>query len=275
MVQILKLLLGLVVVVVSWGAVVALKRIGAPRMRDYEAAIESGRVLSSYRWGTIVLWRGAATQYPLVLQWKLWGLVWAALGIVGALVWAVVAGRSALRQLPHSRPSPDRSVASTVSSTVVSSESRAAAFAALTRAYALQGRGDSDLALEAVEQALSLDPTLAYAQIVRGEFAVQSEDWRLAEKHLARGLELLGTAPQPLAPEGSDALFTAPEVQGDAACLLGYVYVKLALAAHEKGYFEAEANYLKAVRASLDLGLSLEPSPERREIAEKLLRGFR
>jgi Tfp pilus assembly protein PilF len=80
------------------------------------------------------------------------------------------------------------------------SPNRQKAMQTLYQAYQNFTAGEAVEGKKGVEAALVLDPDLAYAHIVRAEFAVQEQDWPTARKHFERGLSLLKEPDQPLSP---------------------------------------------------------------------------
>ena len=80
------------------------------------------------------------------------------------------------------------------------SQKRMQALDTLVSAYAVYRGGREREGRAGVEKALVLDPDLAYANIVRGEVALQEQDWPAAQKCFERGLVLLKQPDQPLAP---------------------------------------------------------------------------
>ena len=105
-----------------------------------------------------------------------------------------------------------------------SSQKRMQALDALVSAYAAYRGGKEPEGRAGVEKALALDPELAYANIVRGEVALKEQDWLTAQKYFERGLTLLKQPDQPVAPRGVKT--PVSDVEGDAQCFLGYVYIK-------------------------------------------------
>ncbi len=154
------------------------------------------------------------------------------------------------------------------------SQKRTEALKTLVSAYEAYRAGREKEGLAGVERALALDPDLAYANIVRGEFALKEQDWPSALRYFERGLTLLKQPDQPLSPSKSPKI-TAKEVEGNARCFLGYVYVKLSQQANRTGRAQDEQRYLDLANQSLRAGLALNPGKEPRELAERLLQMFR
>lgn len=154
------------------------------------------------------------------------------------------------------------------------SPKRMQALDTLMSAYAAYRGGRESEARAGVEKALVLDPDLAYANIVRGEMALKEEDWPKAQKYFERGLVLLKQSDQPVAPSTS-AKISVTDVEGDARCFLGYVYIKRGQQASQRGRGEEEQRYLDLANKSLKAGLVLTPGKEARELGERLLRMFR
>ena len=155
------------------------------------------------------------------------------------------------------------------------SDARLRALDVLWKAYTLyRTTGSVTEPLKGVNEALKIDPDLAYANIVRGEFAMKAQDWTTAKTSFERGLLLLKQPNQPLSPVRS-ATISPKEVEADSRCFLGYVYVKLAQRANREGQEAAEQRYLAQAQQNLRAGLSMNPGNEARELAEGLLRMFR
>jgi hypothetical protein len=144
---------------------------------------------------------------------------------------------------------------------------------ALVSAYAAYRGGKEAEGRAGVEKALALDPELAYANIVRGEVALKEQDWPTAQKYFERGLTLLKQPDQPVAPRGVKT--PVSDVEGDTRCFLGYVHIKRAQQASQRGQGEEEQRYLDLANKSLKAGLALTPGKEARELGERLLRMFR
>lgn len=153
------------------------------------------------------------------------------------------------------------------------SQDRKRALDILWGAYTKLQQGDPT-AIDGIEQALRIDPDLAYANIVRAEFAMASEDWENARIYYQKGLEYLHEPDQPLSPVSSIKI-TAKEVEGDSRVFLGYTYVKLAQRANVQGKSDLEQEYLGAAEKNLRKALTLDPGPEAKIMAERLLRMFR
>jgi len=163
---------------------------------------------------------------------------------------------------------------STISAMAVEQPNRQKAIQTLHQAYQKFTAGDAIEGLKGVEAALFIDPNLAIANIVRAEFAMQEQDWPTAQKYFERGLSLLKEPNQPLSPS-PEIEITPKEIEGDACCFLGYVYIKLAQKASRSGDSAAEQKYLEIAHKSLKDGLKLSPGNEARELAEGLLKMFR
>jgi len=163
----------------------------------------------------------------------------------------------------------------TVSAFSEPSPKRIEAMNILWKAYTqYRQEGLLDEAEKGVNKALSIDPDLAYANIVKGELSMISEQWETAKKYFERGLSLLNQPDQPLSPVKSVQI-TPREVGGDTRCFLGYVYIKLAQQANMEGRTNIEQIYLEKAYESLQAGLALEPEEEAREFAQKLLKMFK
>ena len=80
---------------------------------------------------------------------------------------------------------------------------RQQALEVLWKAYTEYHLGRVTDAMRDVDKALSIDPNLAYANIVKGEIALKAEDWQSARASFERGLELLRDPDQPLSPVDS------------------------------------------------------------------------
>jgi len=152
--------------------------------------------------------------------------------------------------------------------------SRQKAMQTFYRAYSKLMAGEFVEGLRGIEAALAQDPNFAYAHITRAEYAMQEQDWLTAQKHFERGLTLLKEPNQPLSPR-PDIVITPQEVEGDAHCFLGYVYVKLAQKASRSGDSGTEQKYLGRAHKSLSAGMKLKPGDEARELAEGLLKMFK
>ncbi len=144
----------------------------------------------------------------------------------------------------------------------------------LWRAYTQFRQGLVSEGLKGVDEALSIDPDLAYANIVKGEITMQLQDWETSKRCFERGLSLLKEPDQPLSPS-PEVEIIPQEVEGDARCFLGYVYIKLAQKDSRPGDTSAEQKYLELAHKSLKAGLKLSPGNEARELAEGLLKMFR
>lgn len=79
---------------------------------------------------------------------------------------------------------------------------------------------------------------------------------------------------EPVAPSAS-AKISVTDVEGDARCFLGYVYIKRAQQASQRGSNEEEQGYSELASKSLKTGLALTPGKEARDLGERLLRMFR
>jgi len=154
------------------------------------------------------------------------------------------------------------------------SQVRMLALDTLTSAYAAYRSGRRTEGRAGVEKALALDPDLAYANIVRGEVALQEQDWPAAQEYFERGLVLLKQPDQPLA-RSTGAKISVSDVEGDARCFLGYAYVKRAQQASQRNRGDEEQRYLDLANKSLRSGLALSPGTEAKELCERLLRMFR
>jgi hypothetical protein len=155
------------------------------------------------------------------------------------------------------------------------SQRRMEALDVLTSAYTAYRLGRNAEGRAGVEKALVLDPNLAYANIVRGEMALKEEDWPLAQKYFERGLVLLKQPDQPLVPRRSTKVISAAEVEASARCFLGYVYIKRAKEANQRGKTTDEQLYLDHANQSLRAGLALTSDKALRDMCNELLRMFR
>ena len=155
-----------------------------------------------------------------------------------------------------------------------STTDRVKALNTLYAAYSKYKMGDEEEGRKGVEAALKIDPNLAYGNIVRGEFAMKDQDWPTAQKYFEKGLKLLKQPNQPLSPDPKTKV-TVEEVEGDARCFLGYVYIKQAHIANLGRNDRDEQRYLGLANKSLHDGLKLKPGSEARELAEGLLKMFR
>ncbi len=152
------------------------------------------------------------------------------------------------------------------------SKDRQKALEILWNAYGKLQQGDSS-AIDGVEQALEVDPNLAYANFVRAEYALVSEDWEVAKTYFEKGLKHLHEPDQPLSPSDS-AVITAKEIEADARVFLGYTYIELGRKANSQGANQLEKKYLDSAKVNLETGLKLNPGPEARKMAEHLLKMF-
>jgi tetratricopeptide (TPR) repeat protein len=144
----------------------------------------------------------------------------------------------------------------------------------LWRAYTQFQQGLVSESLKGVDEALSIDPDLAYANIVKGEITMKLQDWETSKRYFERGLSFLRDPDQPLSPSPQIEI-TFQEVEGDTRCFLGYVYIKLAQKASRSGDSSAEQKYLELAQKYLKAGLKLSPGDEARELAEGLLKKFK
>jgi hypothetical protein len=154
------------------------------------------------------------------------------------------------------------------------SAKRLKALDTLWRAYTQVQQGSVPDGLKGIDEALSIDPDLAYANIVKGEIAMQSQDWETSRKYFERGLLLLKQPNQPISPDKS-ARITSRDIEADSRCFLGYVYIKLARQANRQGKANIEQEYLEKADKSLRTGIALGPGNEARELALKLLKMFK
>jgi len=148
------------------------------------------------------------------------------------------------------------------------------AFKMLYTAYQQFATGNEEEGRKGVEDALKIDPNLAYGNIVRGEIGMKDKDWPVAQKYYEKGLLLLKQSNQPISPDPKTKV-TIKEVEGDTRCFLGYVYIKQAQIANGLGNEKEEQRYLELANKSLRAGLKLRPGKEARELAEGLIKKFR
>ncbi len=120
---------------------------------------------------------------------------------------------------------------------------RLKAMDSLWRAYTQFRQGLVSEGLKGVDEALSIDPDLAYANILKGEITMQLQDWETSKRYFERGLLLLKDPDQPLSPS-PEVEITPQEVEGDTRCFLSYVYIKLAQKVSQSGDTSAEQKYL-------------------------------
>ena len=144
----------------------------------------------------------------------------------------------------------------------------------LWKAYSQYQQGMVTEGEKGVQKALSIDPDLAYANIVKAEFAMKSHRWRTAKKYFERGLSLLEQPDQPVSPNKS-AQISSQGIEADSRCFLGYVYIKLAQQASRQGNANIEQKYLAQADKFLRAGIELGPGDEARELAQNLLKIFR
>jgi tetratricopeptide (TPR) repeat protein len=149
------------------------------------------------------------------------------------------------------------------------SQDREQAMDILGSAYTKLQQGDPT-AIDGIERALGIDPNLAYANIIRGELAMASEDWEKARMYFHKGLKHLHEPDQPLSPALSITT-TAEEVEADTCVFLGYTYIQLAQVANAQGLRQLESKYLDSAKANLQKAIDLNPRPEAKEMAERLL----
>lgn len=135
-------------------------------------------------------------------------------------------------------------------------------------------KGDRAAAKSTVERALKMDPNLASANLVRAEIALKDEEWELARKQFAKGLEHLDETDQPLSPIASN-----PDerkwLKGNCHLMLGFVYSKLAERAHGQGNVKLSNSLLISAKSNFVKGLPLSPSPHWQKIGRSLLEGLR
>ena len=152
-------------------------------------------------------------------------------------------------------------------------DSRENAMRILWEAFLKEIQGDSYHSQKLVEKALTVDPNFAYANIVRAEIAMENEDWLTAKQYFEKGISLLDQPNQPLSPSEGVAI-TKSEVEGNALCSLGYVYIMMAQNAHESENYDLEYQYLMGAKENLLEGLNHDPVPPMRTMAKELLRKF-
>ncbi len=153
------------------------------------------------------------------------------------------------------------------------SAKRESAFKTLIAAHKDYLAGNVKEGRKAIDKALALDPDLAYANYVRGEVAMNEEDWANAQKFYEKTLQLVKQPNQPLSPDKNTKV-TAETVEGNTRCFLGYVYIKQAQGFKLSGKQTEEQKYLKMAYKSLKGGLALTPEQEARDLAERLLKMF-
>jgi tetratricopeptide (TPR) repeat protein len=141
----------------------------------------------------------------------------------------------------------------------------------LWRAYSEYELGQIDSALAHVDSVLTIDPDLAYANIVRGTIALNNEDWKTARYYYERGLSLLYKPNQLTSPTQSVKI-PAKEIEADSRCWLSLVYFRLAEQAHSRGNTKEEQSCLEKSYSSAKRGLALGADDEPRGLAEEVLR---
>jgi len=143
-----------------------------------------------------------------------------------------------------------------------------------SRAYLYSG--DFENALEKCEEALSLDPELALAHLIRGHFAFDQGQHEKALKHLEYGLQQLNQEDQPINFRQDPPLIhvSKSEIKGDHMVILGAVYISLAEENSKKKNNKMEQLYLERGYKVLTGALKEAPNPLFRELANDLLKGF-
>lgn len=142
------------------------------------------------------------------------------------------------------------------------------------RAYGAAAMGDRQESIALVDSALAVAPGLAMAHIVRAGFAMQGGNWQEARKEYEKGIALVRQGYQPLSPLDEVEIRPA-DVEADARCFLGYVYLKLASTSRRRGHAGEERMWCMKARKTLERALALTPGPETREMAEQLLQSIR
>ena len=153
----------------------------------------------------------------------------------------------------------------------VADATRLSAFDVFWAAYSRFQRGETEAGRDGVKRALDLDPDLAVANMVWAEFAMRESQWDSARVYFERGVSLINDPDQPIAPT-SDSQITKRELEGDARCFLGLVYMKCAQQAQGVEKFELEEMYRASAKRTLQMGMQLDPGPEARDIAAGLLK---
>ena len=136
--------------------------------------------------------------------------------------------------------------------------------------------GDFENALEKCEKALSLDPELALAHLIRGHFAFNQGQDEKALKHLEYGLQQLNQEDQPINFRQDPPLIhvSKSEIKGDHMVILGTVYINLAEENSKKKNIKMEQMYLERAYKVLTGALKEAPNPLFRELANNLLKAF-
>ena len=136
--------------------------------------------------------------------------------------------------------------------------------------------GDFENALEKCEKALSLDPELALAHLIRGHFAFNQGQDEKALKHLEYGLQQLNQKDQPINFRQDPPLIhvSKSEIKGDHMVILGAVYISLAEENTKKKNIRMEQLYLERAYKVLTGALKEAPNPSSRELANNLLKAF-
>ena len=140
--------------------------------------------------------------------------------------------------------------------------------------------GDFENGLAKCEEALSLDPDLALAHLIRGHFAFNQEQDEKALKHLEYGLQQLNQEDQPINFRQDPPLIhvSKSEIKGDHMVILGAVYLSLAEKNSKKKNIKMEQMeqiYLEKAYKVLTGALKEAPNPLSRDLANNLLKAFK
>lgn len=136
--------------------------------------------------------------------------------------------------------------------------------------------GDFEKGVAKCEEALSLEPGLALAHLIRGHFAFNQGQDEKALKHLEYGLQKLNHENQPINFRQDTPLvhMTKSEIKGDHMVILGAVYANLAEENSKKKNIKMEQMYLEKAYKILTGALKEAPTPSLRELANNLLKAF-
>lgn len=137
--------------------------------------------------------------------------------------------------------------------------------------------GDFENGLKKCEEALSLDPGLALAHLIRGHFAFNQGQDEKALKHLEYGLQQLNQEDQPInfRQDPPSIHVSESEIKGDHMVILGAVYVSLAEKNSKEKNIKMEQMYLEKAYKVLTGALKQAPNPSLRKLANNLLKAFK